>query len=84
MVTFEKASLCQPRSVLPVDPPRAFLRLDVDIIVVDINLGNLHLEVVGQETDGLPHRAHARSAGRLEEGGGGRGACNSDRNITYV
>lgn len=59
---------------LPVDPPRPFLRLDVDIVVIDINLGNLHLEVVCQQADGLPHGAHARPPRGLEEGGGGRRA----------
>lgn len=58
---------------LPVDPPRSFLRLDVDIIVIDINLGNLHLEVVGKESDGFPHRAEAGTPRRLEQRGrGGR------------
>lgn len=56
---------------LPVDPPRPFLRLDVDIIVIDINLGNLHLEVVGKEPDGFPHRAEAGTPRRLEQ----RGRC---------
>lgn len=58
---------------LPVDPPRPFLRLDVDIVVIDINLGNLHLEVVGKEPDGFPHRAEAGTTWRLEERGWGRG-----------
>lgn len=62
------------RRLLPVDPPRPFLRLDVDIIVIDINLGNLHLEVVGKEPDGFPHRAEAGTPRRLEQRGrrGGR------------
>lgn len=55
--------------VLPVDPPRPFLRLDVDIIVIDINLGNLHLKVVGKEPDGFPHRAKAGTPWRLEQRG---------------
>lgn len=59
---------------LPVDPPRPLLRLDVNIIVIDINLGNLHLEVVGQETDGFPHRAEAGTPRRLEQSGRGRRA----------
>lgn len=63
---------CQCDS-LPVDPPRPFLRLDVDIIVIDINLGNLHLEVVGKEPDGFPHRAEAGTPRRLKQRGrGGR------------
>ena len=58
---------------LPVDPPRPFLRLDVDIIVIDINLGNLHLEVVGEEPDGFPHSAEAGTPRRLKQRGrGGR------------
>lgn len=57
--------------LLPVDPSRPFLRLDVDIIVIDINLGNLHLEVIGKEPDGFPHRAEAGTPRRLEQ----RGRC---------
>ncbi|TNN61345.1 hypothetical protein EYF80_028362 [Liparis tanakae] len=51
-------------------------RLDVDIVVIDIDLGNLHLEVVGKEPDGFPHRAEAGTPRRLEQRGrrGGR-AC---------
>lgn len=54
---------------LPVDPPRPFLRLDVDIIVIDIYLGNLHLEMVGKEPDGFPHRAKAGTPWRLKQRG---------------
>ena len=59
---------------LPVDSPRALLRLDVDVIVVDVDLGDLHLEVVGQQADGLPHGAQSGPTRGLEKGGGGRGA----------
>lgn len=59
---------------LPVDPPRPFLRLDVDIIVIDINLGNLNLEVVGKEPDGFPHRAKAGTPWRLKQRRRGRRA----------
>lgn len=64
---------------LPVDPPRPFLRLDVDIIVIDINLGNLHLEVVGKEPDGFPHRAEAGTPRRLKQRGRGRRAWREQR-----
>lgn len=57
--------------LVPVDPSRPFLRLDVDVIVIDINLGNLHLEVIGKEPDGFPHRAEAGTPRRLEQ----RGRC---------
>lgn len=58
---------------LPVDPPRPFLRLDVDFIVIDINFGNLHLEVIGKEPDGFPHCAEAGTPRRLKQRGwGGR------------
>lgn len=60
--------------LLPVNPSRPFLRLDVDIIVIDINLGNLHLEVVGKEPDGFPHRAKAGTPRRLKQRGWGRRA----------
>lgn len=61
-------------SDLPVDPPRPFLRFDVDIIVIDINLGNLNLEVVGKEPDGFPHRAKAGTPWRLKQRRRGRRA----------
>lgn len=64
---------------LPVDPPRPFLRLDVDIIVIDINLGNLDLKVVGKEPDGFPHRAEAGTPRRLKQRGRGRRACREER-----
>lgn len=59
----------------PVDPPRPFLRLDVDLVMVDINLGNLHLEVIGKEPDGFSHCAEAGTARRLKQRGRGRRAC---------
>lgn len=64
---------------LPVDPPRPFLRLDVDVIVIDINLGNLDLEVVGEEPDGFPHRAKAGTPRRLEQRGRSWRACREQR-----
>lgn len=65
--------------VLPVDPSRPFLRLDVDVIVIDVNLGNLHLEVVGKEPDGFPHRAEAGTPWRLKQRGGSRRAWGEQR-----
>lgn len=66
---------------LPVDPPRPFLRLDVDIIVIDINLGNLNLEVVGKEPDGFPHRAKAGTPWRLKQRRRGRRAWRKQRQV---
>lgn len=39
--------------------------------MIDINLGNLHLEVVGKEPDGFSHCAEAGTAWRLKQ----RGRC---------
>ena len=64
---------------LPVDPSRPFLRLDIDVIVIDINLGNLHLEVVGKEPDGFPHRAEAGTPWRLKQRGGSRRAWGGEQ-----
>lgn len=47
-------------SILPVDSPWALVRLDVHLVEVDIHLGDLHLEAVGQQLDWLPHGAIAR------------------------
>lgn len=59
---------------VPVDPPRPFLRLDVDLVMIDINLGNLHLEMIGKEPDGFSHCAEAGTAWRLKQRGRGRRA----------
>lgn len=37
--------------------------------MIDINLGNLHLEVIGKEPDGFPHRAEAGTPWRLKQRG---------------
>lgn len=66
---------------LPVDPSRPFLRLDVDIIVIDINLGNLHLKVIGKEPDGFPHRAEAGTPRRLKQRGRCRRACGEEKSV---
>lgn len=47
--------------------------------MVDVNLGYLNLEVVGEEPDGFPHRAEAGTTRRLEERGGGRRAWGDRR-----
>ena len=59
---------------VPVDAPRTLLRLDVHLVQVDIDLGDVHLEAVGQQLDGLPHGAIARSPWQREEG---LGPCGS-------
>lgn len=53
---------------LPIDSPWALVRLDVHLVKVDINLGDLHLEAVGQQLDGLPHGAIARPPRQGEQG----------------
>lgn len=40
--------------------------------MIDVNLGNLHLEVVGKEPDGFPHRAEAGTPRGLKQRGGSR------------
>lgn len=65
--------------ISPVDPPRSLLWLDFDVIMVDIDLGDLHLEVIGQQANRLPHRAQAGPAWWLEKGGRGRRAYRKHR-----
>lgn len=72
-------TFCSNLADLPVDPPRPFLRFDVDIIVIDINLRNLNLEVVGKEPDGFPHRAKAGTPWRLKQRRRGRRAWREQR-----
>lgn len=51
---------------LPVDSSRTLIWLDIHLVVVDVNLRDVHLKVVGQELDWFPHSANARSARCLE------------------
>lgn len=39
--------------------------------MINIDLGDLHLEVVGQEADGFPHSSQAGAARWLEQAGRG-------------
>lgn len=71
---------CFCRQTSPVDPPGSFLWLDLDVIVVDVDLGDLHLEVIGQQANRLPHRAQAGPARWLEKGGRGRRAYRKEKN----
>lgn len=54
--------------------------------MIDINLGNLHLEVVGKEPDGFPHRAKAGTPWRLKQRGRGRRAWGGEKrtNVTLL
>lgn len=51
---------------LPVDSARTLVRLDVHFIVIDIDLGNVHLKIVGEELDGLSNGSYPRPAWSLE------------------
>lgn len=51
---------------LPVDSARTLIRLDIHLVVVDVNLRDVHLKVIGQELDWFPHCANARPARCLE------------------
>lgn len=78
--------------LLPVDSSWALVRLNVHLIVIDVHLWDLHLEIVGQQLDGLAHGAHAWPARGMEHllqgwgedphghwTDGGEGAINMDR-----
>ncbi len=67
----------------PVDPAGSLFRLDVDVIMVDVHLGDLHLEVIGQQANRLPHRTQAGPAWWLEEGGRGRRAWKKQTLILF-
>lgn len=51
---------------LPVDSARTLVRLDVHLIVIDVDLGNVHFKVVGKELDGLPDGSYPGPARSLE------------------
>lgn len=60
--------------LLPVDPARTFIRLDVHFVQIDVNLGDFHLEAIGQKLDGLPDGAIARSPWQREKRLGSNGS----------
>lgn len=67
---------------LPVDSAWTFVRFDIHFIVIHIDLGNVHLKVVGQELDGLPYGSYPGATWRLEyllQGGQVR-ACSCGEN----
>lgn len=51
---------------LPVDPAWALVRLDVHFIVIDIDLGDVHFKIVGQELDRFPDGSYPGPARSLE------------------
>lgn len=62
----------------PVDSARTLVRLDVDVVMVDLQFGDLHLEEVGLQLDGPAHGAEVRPRRRLEHifwHRGGWGVC---------
>lgn len=59
----------------PVNTPWAFFWLDVHIIQVDVHLGDIHLEAVGQQLDGFPHGAIAWPPRDGEQGCIPNGSC---------
>lgn len=63
---------------LPVDSARTLIWLDIHLVVVDVNLRDVHFKVVGQKLDWFPHGANARPARCLEHllQGGQVGACS--------
>lgn len=67
--------------MLPVDPARTSIGFDVHLIQVDINLGDFHLEAVGQKLDGLPDGAIARSPWQRKQGLGSNISCNDTHKI---
>lgn len=62
--------------VAPVNTPRAFFRLNVHFIQVDVHFGDVHLEAVGQQLDGLPHGAIAWPP---RDGEQGRSSCRKNQ-----
>lgn len=42
---------------IPIDPPGAFVRLDVDVVMVHFQFGDLHLKEVGLQLDCPAHGA---------------------------
>lgn len=42
---------------IPIDPPGTLLRLDINVIMVDLQFGDFHLKEVGLELDCPAHGA---------------------------
>lgn len=55
------------KQILPVDSSGSFFWFDIHVIVINIDLRDLHLEMVGQEADGLPNSSQAWATGGLEK-----------------
>jgi len=68
---------------LPVDPARTFIRLDVHLVQIDVDLGDFHLEAVGQKLDGLPKGAIARPLWQREKDFGFSRCSNVSYNSKY-
>lgn len=66
--TQRKGSQTREQNVhhLPVDSAGTLIRLDVNLIVVNVDLRNIHLKVIGQKLDWFSHSANARPARCLE------------------
>lgn len=62
----------------PVNSARTLVRLDVHLVVVDVDLRDVHFKVIGQKLDWFPHSANARPARCLEHllQGGQVGTCS--------
>lgn len=45
---------------IPIDPPGAFLRLDVYVIMIDLQPGDFHLKEIGLKLDCPAHGAKVR------------------------
>lgn len=50
----------------PIDSSRTLVRLDVDVVMVDFQFGDLHLEEVGLQLDCPAHGAKVWPRRRLE------------------
>lgn len=70
------SSLSLKSTLLPVDTARTSIWLDVHLIQIDINLGDFHLEAVGQKLNGLPNGAIARPPWQRKQGLGSNGSYN--------
>lgn len=55
------------RRLLPVHSSGAFFWFDIYIIVININLRDLNLKMIGQEADGFSNSSQAGAAGWLEK-----------------
>ncbi len=83
---WSKQNKCQTMSIIitaqclaPINTTWALFGHDVHVVQVDVHFGDVHLEAVGQQLDGLPHGAIAWPPRYGEQGRSPNGFCHENQ-----